>query len=252
MNRTLPTQTGSNVVPSSNSTNWVDRLELGFPEIEAPTASSYRCFAPINYERGYAYPLIVWLHGSCSNEDELPEVMPLISTRNYVAVAPRGTRHFKDIRGAYTWQDSHAGISQAIERVEECVELAQERFNVREDRVFIAGHCSGGTMAHRLALEYPERFAGAISLGGRVPRGSHLLKHFDRVRTLPLLLSVSPSEENYEIDEVMNDLQFLHLAGLSVSLRLYPEGDELTTVMLSDLNSWVMEVISGAGAPVSN
>jgi hypothetical protein len=39
----------------------------------------------------------------------------------------------------------------------------------------------------------------------------------------------------------MADLRLLHCAGFSLALRLYPEGDELTTVMLSDVNRWIME-----------
>ena len=95
-------------------------------------------------------------------------------------------------------------------------------------------------MAHRIGMEFPELFAGAISLGGPVPRGSRPLRHINRVRQLPLLLAVSP-DQNYSINKVMEDLRFLHSAGCSLNLRLYPEGDQLTTTMLSDMDCWVME-----------
>ena len=44
----------------------------------------------MHYAPGYAYPLIVWLHGSGSDERQLQRIMPLVSMQNYVAVAPRG------------------------------------------------------------------------------------------------------------------------------------------------------------------
>ena len=53
----------------------------------------YTLFAPLHYEPGYSYPLIVWLHGHGNDERQLVRIMPLVSMRNYVAVAPRGTLH---------------------------------------------------------------------------------------------------------------------------------------------------------------
>ena len=47
-------------------------------------------FAPLHYEPGYSYPLLVWLHGPGCDERQLLRIMPLVSMRNYVAVAPRG------------------------------------------------------------------------------------------------------------------------------------------------------------------
>ncbi len=252
MNRTLPSSLGTpvtstQIVPSQDVANWFGRQPFALPTEQTPTATAHSCFAPMHYESSYAYPLIVWMHGPNSSEDELRQVMPLISTRNHVAIAPRGTRHVEGSLGAFRWEDSVDGIAEAGERVGDCIAIAKERFNINADRVFIAGHSMGGTMAHRLGMEFPELFAGAISLGGEVPRGSRLLKHINRVRQLPLMLSVSPAGESnlrgYSIERIMDDLRFLHCAGMSLALKLYPEGDELTTIMLEDLNSWVMEQI---------
>jgi hypothetical protein len=46
-------------------------------------------FAPLHYEPNYAYPLVVWLHAEGTDEQDLSRVIPRISMRNYVAVAPR-------------------------------------------------------------------------------------------------------------------------------------------------------------------
>ena len=195
----------------------------------------------MGYEPGYPYPLIVWLHGPCNNENELPKVMSLVSTRNQVAVAPRGTKRIFGVPGAYGWDETPDGIAEAHERVDECIAEAQQRFNIHPERIFLAGHSTGGTLAHRLGLERPDCFAGSISLSGRVPRGMRLLRNINGARKLPLLLSVSPTVENFTTDEVMDDVRFLHSAGISVDVRLFPEGDDLTDVMFKDLNGWVME-----------
>lgn len=217
------------------------QTKRAFPQAEPTPAVTAHClFAPINYEPGYAYPLIVWLHGPESNEQEVKQVMPLISYRNHVAVAPRGTRSSGQHRGAFNWGNTPEDIYQAGERVEHSIEIAKQQFNIHPDRIFVAGFSTGGTLALRLGMENPDLVAGAISLGGPMPKGHRPFRNINHARQLPLLLSVSPNE-NYSLPKVMDDLRLLRYAGFSLSLRLNPEGDELTTKMLSDVNAWIME-----------
>lgn len=96
-------------------------------------------------------------------------------------------------------------------------------------------------MALRVGMEHPELFAGAISLGGRVPRGGNAFRRINAARRLPLMLSVSPTAEEFTNQQVMDDLRLLHCGGFSLSLRLYPEGDTLTDTMFADMNVWLME-----------
>ncbi len=53
---------------------------------------AHAVFAPVHYEPGYAYPLLVWLHGCGGDERQLWRLMPLLSLRNYLAVARAGCR----------------------------------------------------------------------------------------------------------------------------------------------------------------
>ena len=234
------TQTASSIIPTDTQTHSHGMPERVWRSISDPSVTAHCCFSPIQYERRYAYPLIVWLHGPEGNEEEVQQVMPLISARNYVAIAPRGTRRSNCIRGAYSWGNSSADIIDSLDRVESCIEVASGQFNVHPERIFLAGYSTGGTLALRLAMEYPKLVAGAISLGGPVPRGNRPLKRINEARKLPLMLSVSPGRQ-YALDSVMDDLRLLHFAGFSLALRLYPEGDDLTTTMLSDVDRWILD-----------
>lgn len=220
--------------------------EVDFPSaVEAPSQPIHSLFTPMHYEQGYSYPLIVWLHGEQSNEEELRQVMPHISLRNYVAIGPRGTSRGQDSNCSYQWKVSPEHIAEACHRVHDCVLFAQEKHNVNPQRVFVAGRGQGGSMALRVAMQRPELFAGAVSLSGSVPRGNNVLSKINAARHVPLLLSVSPTQEQYQTDDVLKDLRYLHYAGFPLSLRLYPEGDTLTTAMFGDLNSWIMERVCG-------
>jgi phospholipase/carboxylesterase len=200
-------------------------------------------FAPLHYEPNYAYPLIVWLHGAGDDERQLRRIMPLVSMRNYVAVGPRGVDPAETGKG-FTWKQSAGSLQRAEEAVSQATDAAALRYHTSQRRTFIAGYGAGGTMALRLALTFPGRFAGVISVGGSVPAGGAPLGHLLAIRKLPLLLLCGQKSENYPELQLCSDLRLLHSAGMWVNLRLYPCGDEVHPSMLADLDRWIMHQIT--------
>ena len=230
----------------------VSNYSLPTIEVEATKTQDvqHSVFVPLHYEKKYSYPLVVWLHGSADDEAQLKKVMPHVSMRNFVSVAPCGTELIADERRTegylgYTWQQDSVGIATAYERVSSCIALAKSRFNVNPRRIFLAGCDDGGTMAVRLGLLYPQLFAGVASIGGALPQGLHPLIHVNRVRQLPIMLTHGRESLEYSLSMVCRDLRLLHSAGISVTVRQYPAEQEVTTPMLSDLNRWIMEIVTG-------
>lgn len=202
-------------------------------------------FLPANYEPGYAYPLIVWLHEDGGSERHLPQVMQHLSTQNFVAVGPRGSDDSRRAVRGYRWPQSPSAINSAATAVAEAIELARDAFHIHADRIFLVGHGDGGTMALRLAMHSPELFAGVASINGRVPRRHGLLRNINRLRSLPFFIASSRENPTYPEPRVCEDLRLLHSAGCSVALRQYPGDDDLTTCMLADVNRWVMDRVCG-------
>jgi len=211
------------------------------------------------------------LHGSGSDERQLQRIMPLVSMQNYVAVAPRGVpvalSEEASPSASYGWPavadlpvtPGQAGMptpptkaaddtERAEQRVFESVELARRKFHVDPRRVFLAGFDGGGTMALRLAMSHPSRFAGVISLCGPLPTGGAFLGNLIAARRLGMFLATGRGSSDYPADQVCVDLRLLHTAGLSVTLRQYPCGHELLPQMLADINRWIMEQIDPSSA----
>ncbi|HYO24470.1 MAG TPA: alpha/beta fold hydrolase [Lacipirellulaceae bacterium] len=206
-------------------------------------------FAPVHYERRYAYPLIVWLHGAGSSERELRQLMPNVSVRNYVGVAARGVPMEGEGARGYTWSQEPEAVDAAVESVSQCIEQAERRYHIHPDRIFLAGHGAGGTMALRIAMQFSLPLAGAVSLGGPLPRGNCPLARLNQLRQLPLMLMCCRDSASYPSRQVADDLRLLHSAGCRLAIREYLCGDELYTDMFSDLDSWLMErVCQGASA----
>lgn len=207
-------------------------------------------FAPLHYEPNYAYPLLVWLHGASDDESQLKRIMPLVSMRNYVAVAPRGT--FRDDRfvgkPAFSWSQEPAEWAIAEQRVFDALDLARARFHVSPRRVFLAGFDCGGTMAFRLAMHHPRSFAGVLSLCGRFPNDQTPLRRLSDARRMPVFLACGRDSRNYAAVEVCKHLKLFHSAGMNVALRQYPCGHEIVPAMLADMDRWMMEQISAGSS----
>jgi len=222
-----------------------DTSTIAPPRIAGTDVAPHATFAPMQYEAGYAYPLVIWLHSQQGSEQQLRRVMPLVSMRNYVAVAPRGTRRDRVQREAYDWQQTDDGIEQAESRIFDCLDLVKRRFHIHPNRVFLAGYGGGGTMALRVAWNNPGQFAGVATVGGPLPTQLRPFRCVNQLRRVPCFLATARQSGHYPEQQVCRDLRLLHAAGCVVALRQYPCGDELTTAMLSDLDRWLMEQVRG-------
>lgn len=240
-----------NILASDSLTSIQDPHELTALDcrlVDREEAAPHATFTPIHYEANYAYPLLVWLHGHGGNEHELRQVMPKVSMRNYVAVAPQGTWKDSSYRGRHGWRQAGDMIEEAETRIADCIAAARQRFNIHPNRIFLAGHGSGGTMAVRVAWNNPSRFAGVISINGPLPTRQSPLRRVNELRQLPCMLAMSRTSKVYPSDRVCDDLRLLHAAGCTVAMRMYPGADGLTTWMLADLDRWMMELVCG-GSP---
>lgn len=217
-------------------------LDLGLGVFTPATAEApCALFAPLHYEANYAYPLLVWLHGPDDSEGQLKRLMPHLSMRNYVGVAPRGPR--KGARRQAAWGDSAGDIALAEHQVFESIAAAQRKFHIHRQRVFLGGFDCGGSMAFRLGMLHPECFSGILSLGGPFPGGGCLRRIAD-ARQLNLFIASGATSQRYPAERVCDDLRLLHSAGMHITLRHYPCGHVITPDMLSDMNRWIMELVT--------
>lgn len=203
-------------------------------------------FAPVHYESNYAYPLLVWLHSPGADERQLLRIMPLVSMRNYVAVAPQGFLVEPEGSGESIrdWPRTANHVEETAGRVFQGIEAVRRKFHVRDDRVFLAGFDSGGTMAFQVAMSAPHRFAGVLSLCGAFPRGHRPFARLKSARRLPVFLSVGRDSREYPVYTACDDLRLFHTAGVHVALEQYPCGQQLTPEMLASVDRWIMRRIN--------
>jgi phospholipase/carboxylesterase len=217
---------------------------LGIRQSPESSALAYQLLAPVHYEPNYAYPLLIWLHSAGDDQRQLLRVMPHVSLRNYVAIGPQGVVT-EPCGYSYCWSGDLASPEAAWRRVHQAIDVARQRYNVHPDRIFLAGLGDGGTMALRLALSEPELFAGVASIGGAFPRNCAALSRLSAARDLPLLIMRGLESTDYPESQMCDEIRLFHAARMQVHLRQYTCGDDLIVPMLRDLDSWLMEQVTG-------
>ncbi|MFG0267209.1 MAG: alpha/beta hydrolase [Rhodopirellula sp. JB055] len=201
--------------------------------------------APLHYTPSYAYPLVVWLHHSGHNELQIEQVLPHVSTRNYVGVGVRGNLA-TDVRGwGFDWAEGKSSIASARQSVMEAIEHAKSEMSIHPDRILIAGYGSGATMACRIALMEPEQFGGVAMLGGEFPSNQSVMREYHRLRErrLPILWQQAING----VDDCPKQLKRGILAAESirarVEIRQYRGDDVMNAVALRDMDRWCFDNI---------
>jgi phospholipase/carboxylesterase len=225
------------------------RLSEGYYTSEVPTPHRWpvRTFLPTGYEPNYPYPLLVFLHNHGGSEEQILRLAPRLSRRNYICIALRGPHSLAprpDGRPGYSW--GLEGCSDVLleEYVFRAVEQTRRHYHVHSERIYLAGFCEGATLAYRLGLLYPEKFAGVVSLNGCVPRHGGPLLRLPEVRKLRVLIGHGIANAIVPISLARQDFRLLYTAGLSVRMHTYPANHRIHRDMLRDINRWVMRQIN--------
>jgi phospholipase/carboxylesterase len=216
-------------------------------EVAAPHTWPLRTFLPAGYEPNYPYPLLVFLHGHDSTEEQVLRLAPRLSRRNYVCIAPRGPVALNcrpDGKPSYSWGPDDQDDPLVEEYIFRAIEQTRRCYHVHSERIYLAGFREGAALAYRLALLYPERFAGIISMNGALSRRGGPLLRLPDVRKLRVLIGHGIANPIVPLTLARQDQRLFYSAGLSIRMRTYPTTHRIHPEMLRDIDRWVQEHIS--------
>lgn len=246
--------------PASARTVGFDSIPPVLPESLIPSATPSAPIAtpaaikwphvvslPESYEPNYAYPLIVWFHSRGRDERELFQVLPEISERNYIGLALRGTSIIANsATGGRTWVDEEQSSIALLNTLLTAIEHLSASHRIHPGRITLAGADAGATLALRLLLMQPTRFAGAIHLGGGVPKLPRPLANFRELHRRRVFFAASHRRLPRTARQVTAVARLLHTAGMQVKSRVYPHESLFNSKMLRDLDRWLMDSVCTA------
>jgi phospholipase/carboxylesterase len=228
-------------------------------------------FIPQRYEPNYPYPLLVLFHARGGDEQQMVRSMPALSWRNYVGLSLRGPEPWVR-RGrveGFGWgppfarPDRHApratpslpeaevvrrrlwdGASDPVDTLEDgafaAIRQTRRALHVHSERIFLVGIGEGAAVAYRIGLSYPERFAGVVAINGWVPGGFRPLGRLKACRDLRILVVHGEWNARVPVRAARRDVATLRAGGLQVAFQSYPCAHRITSPMLADVDTWLI------------
>ena len=228
-------------------------------------------FIPQRYEPNYPYPLLVMFHSRGHDEQQMVRAMPAMSWRNYVGLSLRGDEPVirRGRLEGFGWGSEFARPDRLAPRVRPSLsesEIVRQRLSgmapdpvdllednvlssiretrrslhVHSERIFLVGIGEGAAVAYRLGLTFPERFAGVIAINGWVPAGFRPLGRLKACRELKILVVHGEWNARVPVRGVRRDVATLRAGGLQVAFQSYPCAHKITSPMLSDVDTWLI------------
>jgi predicted esterase len=183
------------------------------------TLQPYSVRIPTGYDPhgGRKYPLIVFLHGSASNENTLAQ-FDFLSEGNCIELAPRG----RGPSNAFT-------RDHAQEDIEEAIDAVIQSYPIDEKRIILTGFSMGGYGVYRTFYEHPDRykalavFSGAPNLGRQYFPGEdhpNFLqdRYLEKFKGMSMFIFHGRDDRNCPFAQAQQVVQKLEAIGAEVEL----------------------------------
>lgn len=194
-------------------------------------------------------PLLLLLHGFGSNEADLISFAPYLDKRFFIASARApfkldwGGFAWFDIR--YTVQGMSVNLPQAEESRQILLKFVDEivtKHDLDANRVFLAGFSQGAIMIYSLILTEPEKFAGAVTMSGRLV-ADYLPNRAEaeRLRDFPIFVTHGIYDSVIPVESGRKAKEFLERLPVKLDYREYPVAHNISEESLADLTNWLSE-----------
>ncbi len=199
------------------------------------------------------HPTIIALHGWGASAHDLIGIAPFLGGGRVQMICPQGALTVPVASAAgFGWFPltgsgqlfDEGAITRAADRVRAFITAAEERYPIDRRKLVLAGFSQGGVLAYLLALTEPERFAALVALSSWLPPPMvATLRPNDARRGLPTLVQHGASDETIAVARARQSVESLRTLGVPVTYREYAMGHEITAASLTDLASWLDELV---------
>lgn len=205
------------------------------------TLQPYVVRIPEDYDPDHSYPLVIYLHGSASDETDLIG-HAYIFTDDVIAAAPFGRGH----SNGFATPEAQTDIAEAIAD-------AVANYAIDRQRIIITGFSMGGYGAYRTFFETPEMFrAVAVFSGGPhfTMEGAIDFREAENVRPfrdVPVFVYHGEGDRNVSYAGAVGTVARLRAVGAEVTFHSDPEkGHEApTNAVVAKYHAWLAAVLSG-------
>jgi predicted esterase len=177
----------------------------------------YMVYLPANYNPEKKYPLMIFLHGSASDETDIGGNLSLIP-KDFIAVGPFG-------RG----KSNGYSIDQAQEDIAEVIDAVSEDYSIDANKILLTGFSMGGYGVYRTYFETPGKFKALAVFSGTPIWKANVTpdltdeKNLKSFANIPIFIFHGERDMNIKISKVKEVAEKLKKAGAQVEFQIDPE-----------------------------
>lgn len=196
-------------------------------------------------------PLIIFLHGSGSNEedlfdikDELPGTYTYLSARAPLEVAEDSYQWFNKKPGDGAYDGVTDDLKSSEKLISDFVVKATEKYHTQPDKVFLVGFSQGAIMSYEVALRHPEILRGIAVLSGKLlPVLKAELKPSPTFKTLQVFIGHGTADQKVPYDGGTDAAIWLKEIAIEPEFHAYPGMvHTISQTEIVDLDKWLIKI----------
>lgn len=200
---------------------------------------------------------VIWLHGLGASGHDFEPVVPQLGLANDMAVRfvfPHAPNIPVTINGGMVmpaWYDilemslerkvDIAQIERSAQQIRDLIQREIER-GVEPKNIVIAGFSQGGAVAYHVALGYPQRLAGLMTLSTYLATNDSL-SYSDINKNLPILIEHGTHDPVVPVVLGQQAQQLLTDKGYEVEYNTYPMAHQVCMPQIQNIGKWLNKVL---------
>ena len=200
---------------------------------------------------------VIWLHGLGASGHDFEPVVPQLGLNNDMAVRfifPHAPNRPVTINGGMvmpSWYDIFemsldrkvdiAQIEQSSQQIKDLINREIEH-GVKPEHIVIAGFSQGGAVAYHLALGYPQRLAGLMTLSTYLATNEQI-NYSAANKEIPILIEHGTHDPVVPVALGEQASKTLSAKGYNVEYITYPMAHQVCMPQIQGIGVWLNKVL---------
>lgn len=201
---------------------------------------------------GALLPTVIAIHGHGAHSQDLLGLAPYLANGRLLMICPEAEFMLQPGMPSYTWfQPTGPDMKRTPEefervttRVSSFISEALTQYRGDPDRTVVLGFSQGGSLAYRLGLGDPARFAGVAALSTWLPEeAEQAAAAGDALAALPVIVQHGTSDPAINIERGQDSRDRLEALGVQLEYQEYEMQHQIGAESLSGLSVWCERVL---------
>ena len=201
---------------------------------------------------------VIWLHGLGASGHDFEPIVPQLGLNNDMAVRfifPHAPKRPVTVNGGMVMPAWYDIIEMSLERkvdiaqIETSAQQIQDLISreieqgVSPEHIVIAGFSQGGAVAYHVALGYPERLAGLMTLSTYLATNDNI-DYSAANKDMPILIEHGSHDPVVPVILGEQAQQLLESKGYHVSYNTYPMAHQVCMPQIKNIGQWLNTVLA--------